>query len=122
MKHLYFLITLALLISSCASTKTTPNPVVGSWDYKVYSTPNGDTAGTLVVTEVNGELSASFNNVDYGNSEVMKLVIEEGILRGSIFVADMYMDIHLTFDQDSFSGTVGSLDVGVFEMDGKKSQ
>ena len=120
MKSLYAFFTLALIISGCASTKSTPNPIIGSWDYTVYSTPNGDTNGTLVISEVKGEYNASFNNVEYGNGDVSKLVIEDGVLKGTVFVADMYLDLDLKFNAESFAGTIGAYDIGVFDIDGKK--
>ena len=60
MKNLFYLILIASLLSSCATTKTTNKvpAVIGNWDYAISGTPQGDFKGIMTVTEVDEVLTA----------------------------------------------------------------
>lgn len=59
MKNLLYIFVGLLLLSSCASTKTSkaPSPA-GKWDYTITGTPEGDFSGVLTISEVDKTYSA----------------------------------------------------------------
>jgi len=60
MKHLFYFMLGALLLTSCATTKTTskvPSPI-GDWDYAITGTPEGNFSGVLTITEINNVYTA----------------------------------------------------------------
>jgi len=57
MKTSFLMLCFCLLVASCASV--TP---VGSWDYTVTGTPNGDYAGILTVTKTKKQYAATLNS------------------------------------------------------------
>ena len=57
MKILLIPFTCCLLLAGCASV--TP---VGTWDYSVTGTPQGDYAGTMIVTQNKKEFAAILNS------------------------------------------------------------
>ncbi len=59
MKNLFYIFVGLLLLSSCASTKTSKAPSPnGTWDYTITGTPEGDFSGVLTISEVDKTLSA----------------------------------------------------------------
>ena len=48
--------SLCILLASCASTRLMQVPV-GSWDYSITGTPNGNYSGVLIITLVDGKYS-----------------------------------------------------------------
>lgn len=59
MKNLLYIFVGLLLLSSCASTKTSKAPSPnGTWDYTITGTPEGDFSGVLTISEVDKTLSA----------------------------------------------------------------
>jgi uncharacterized protein YceK len=57
MKNYFILFLSGLLLSGCASISP-----VGSWDYSVTGTPQGDYTGTMTVTKKNKEYGAVLNS------------------------------------------------------------
>jgi len=57
MKRFFLMLFFCLLLARCASV--TP---VGSWDYTITGTPNGDYAGTLIVTKIKKQYAATLNS------------------------------------------------------------
>lgn len=57
------LLFIALIISSCATTKTAkaPSPA-GNWDYTISGTPEGDFVGVMTIAEIDKALSAKLNS------------------------------------------------------------
>ena len=56
MKRSFLILCFCLFLAGCASI--TP---VGSWDYTVTGTPNGDYAGTLIITKIEKQYAATLN-------------------------------------------------------------
>jgi hypothetical protein len=57
MKRSFLLFCFCLFLASCASVSP-----VGSWNYTVTGTPNGDYAGTLIVTKIKKQYAATLNS------------------------------------------------------------
>ena len=57
MKRLNLMLFFCLTLAGCASV--TP---VGSWDYTVTGTPNGDYAGTMIITKIKKQYAATLNS------------------------------------------------------------
>ena len=56
MKRIIFLCAFGLLVTSCA-----PGPV-GTWNYSVTGTPQGDYAGVMTISKINKGYSATLNS------------------------------------------------------------
>ena len=64
MKHLLYFMLFALVLSSCASTKSTstaPSPA-GNWDYAITGTPEGNFSGVLIIEQINDTYTAKMTN------------------------------------------------------------
>ena len=108
MKKLNSLLALAILIilASCASNKNAWTPV-GNWDYTVSDTPNGDSFGTLVLTEEAGAYVGKFRSPEYGDADITDFALNEvNVLSGKFFMAGMDFGISGTFEGNTFTGTV----------------
>lgn len=64
MKRILYLMLSALLLSSCATTKSTsrtPSPH-GNWDYTITGTPEGNFSGVLIITQINDTYTAKITS------------------------------------------------------------
>ncbi len=57
MKRSFLMLCFCLSLAGCASVSP-----VGSWDYTVTGTPNGDYAGTMIVTKNKKVFAATLNS------------------------------------------------------------
>lgn len=62
MKTIYSLLLL-ILVAACASSKLAIVPV-GTWDYSIKGTPNGDYSGDCIVTMAEGKYSVTIKTKD----------------------------------------------------------
>ncbi|MBL7859123.1 MAG: hypothetical protein JNM57_15630 [Cyclobacteriaceae bacterium] len=67
MKNVFAFLTILVVAASCASTVKTktaaapaPSPV-GSWDYSITGTPEGDFVGVITITEQEKKYAATMN-------------------------------------------------------------
>lgn len=72
MKNLLF-VFVALIITSCASTKTSKVVITpaGNWDYTITGTPEGDVNGVMTIVSENNQytakMTASGNEITISN-------------------------------------------------------
>ncbi len=94
-----------LMIYGCASSKVAKNSPVGSWDYTVRSTPNGDVSGTLNIEkdgdEYTGNLTSNAGTIDLNN-----VTIEDNKLSSSFNYQGTPLQLTGTFSGDDFTGSV----------------
>ena len=63
MKKLLVSMIALVLVTSCATTKTSKVVItpVGTWDYSITGTPEGDFNGALVIASLNNAFTATMN-------------------------------------------------------------
>lgn len=99
-------LTMIVVLASCASNKNAWTPV-GTWEYTVSDTPNGDTFGTIIITEEDGSRVGKFRSPEYGDTDITDFNIDEdNLLTGKFYLAGMDMGISGTFEGETFSGTI----------------
>jgi hypothetical protein len=97
---------LVFILLSCAGTKNAWTPV-GNWDYTVSDTPNGDTFGTLIVSEEAGSYTGKLRSPEYGDAVISKFALDENnSLSGTFEMAGLELNISGTFEGDVFTGTI----------------
>ncbi len=82
MKNLLFFALCALVLSSCASTKsasTAPSPA-GNWDYSITDTPQGNFNGILVIEQVNDTYTAKLTG-DTGDLPIQKYAYDKATMK-----------------------------------------
>ena len=109
-------LTLIVVLASCASNKYVWTPV-GNWEYTVSDTPNGDTFGTMIVTEDEGVRVGKLRSPEYGDANIENFNIDENNqLTGKFSMAGMDMDIFGNFEGETFAGTIDAGYNGSFPM------
>ena len=105
-----------VFVSSCA-TKTEGWSPVGTWDYTVKDTPNGDGYGTLILTEEKGNLSGILRSPDFGDASLTNLVLDGNKLSAEMYLAGIDMSIQGTFEDNSMTGKVVAPGYGEFPLE-----
>ena len=108
------------IIAGCAGTKAVVYSPVGTWDYTVYNTPNGDSSGKLILTESEDGMTGMLSSPDLGETDLndLKYRGEEKSLNASFWLDMAGMDLLIqgTFEGDNFTGSINAGEMGVFEM------
>lgn len=119
-RNLAFLLTLVLVLSSCASTKIAKDPhapYLGNWDYAVQDLPV-DIDGTFVISKEEGVLKAQLVN-PMGELTIEDITIEEGVLKAEFDVEGNFIELEGTFEGESYNGAL-FVQGGEFPMTMKK--
>lgn len=122
MKAKIILLSLSMLflLAGCASMKNRWTPV-GTWEYLVTNTPDGDASGTLIITMSKEEYAGVLHSTNYGDAEISNFLInEEHALSGSFNMAGYDFYLKGTFDGDTFTGQVESSIAEPFPMTAKR--
>lgn len=107
MKKYLFLI--ALINVSCASTKKLALVPVGSWDYKITGTPNGDFSGVLIVTMEGDKYMATLKS-EVGELKFTQTKYDQATkkLTGSFDFDGTPIDFESTTEGDAMKGSVSA--------------
>jgi hypothetical protein len=82
MKNVHYFVFAALLLSSCASTKSTskvPSPE-GNWDYSITGTPEGDFNGVLTIAKIDDGYTAKMA-INGGELSIEKYTYNEATMK-----------------------------------------
>jgi len=106
MKKVLILVALAFVAYSCASTKKSVKAVdisLGSWDYVVSNTPEGDVTGVMTLAKVGDVYSGTLNN-SQGTTPLDNVTVTDKNLK--CFFNYMGYNIEVTglFEGDTFTG------------------
>ena len=116
MKKYFIILLVAVIGFGCAGSKVVYSPV-GSWDYVVSGTPNGDVQGIMVLTETEDVLSGKFVS-DQGDLPLENVnYTEEKQLTARFYFEGMEFSMTGTFEGETFAGTIdGGDQIGLFSM------
>ncbi|MBL7870254.1 MAG: hypothetical protein JNM78_01480 [Cyclobacteriaceae bacterium] len=84
MKRILYLMLSALLLFSCATTKSTsrtPSPH-GNWDYTITGTPEGNFSGVLIITQINDTYTAKITS-SAGDLPIEKYMYDKSTMKMS---------------------------------------
>lgn len=111
-----------LSLGGCSSSKKTASapppatptapaaPVVtsyiGTWNFTVTGTPDGDTKGEMTISQAGNVLKGIISSGDGGQSEIKDLKIVNNVLTGLFDYNGMSINMTGTFNGNSFEGKV----------------
>ncbi len=109
MKNYYFAVLLCgvIMLAGCAAKKML-DPAIGSWDYVVTGTPDGDVKGTMYIAK-EGEAYTGNLTGQAGTMKLEKITIEDGNMQSEFSFQGYTLDLKGTFEGDAFTGNI-SLD------------
>ena len=109
MKNYYFAILVfsMIILAACAAKKMV-DPAIGSWEYVVTGTPDGDVKGTMYLAKEGDSYTGNLTG-QAGTMKLDNITIEDGKLQSEFSFQGYTLDLKGTFEGDSFSGNV-SLD------------
>ncbi len=111
-----FALALIFILASCAGTKNAWTPV-GNWEYTVSDTPNGDTFGTIIITNEDGSRIGKLRSPEYGDAAINDFNIDENnTLSGKFNLAGMDMEISGNFEGETFAGSIDAGSNGSFPI------
>ena len=114
MKFGLMLVAVMLFAVGCAATDGTTSgskakaktyDPTGTWDYYV-STPDGGSAGKMVITGAPGAYVGVLQTDQFGELEMSGLDVQGTQMTANLEVMGMSADIDCSFDGDSMQGTV----------------
>jgi len=105
MKKLFPILFLLTGVLSLSMTQSINKNFVGTWDYEVTDTPNGDYKGQLVI-EKDGKSYKGKMIADGGSQELRDLKIDGESMSFKIYAEDFDCKISLTRDGDTLKGEV----------------
>ena len=107
------MITLLVAVS-CKATKKMAYTPVGSWDYKVTGTPQGDVEGTMILTKTGDSYSGTMTAMG-GSIDLDDVKIEDNKLTCTFDYQGYTLDVSGTFEGETFKGEIG-MDYNGFPM------
>jgi hypothetical protein len=106
MKKVLILVVLAFVAYSCASTKTSKKAVdiaIGSWNYVVSNTPEGDVTGVMVISK-EGDVYSGVLNTSQGSSPLENVTVTDNNLACTFNYMGYTIDITGLFAGATFTG------------------
>lgn len=118
-KILVFIIA-AFIAYGCASSKKVVDVSIGTWDYVVKGTPDGDLEGNLIIANEGG-IYTGLLNTSQGEIPLEEITIEDGNLRCTFEAAGYNMVMKGIFEGTSFEGNI-SVDYTEFPITATKRE
>ncbi len=113
------LILLSILVFGCAGSKKAVYSPVGTWEYTVIGTPNGDYPGTFILTQTEEGMKGIMKSYEYGESELESLTYttgESNEMKCMLYLSGMDLSMTGVFVGDTFSGTIDAGQNGAFPI------
>lgn len=120
MQKVFIFLIAAFIAYGCASSKKAADVSVGTWDYIVKDTPNGDVEGNFVILKEGDAYSGSLNG-DQGSIPLGDVEVEGDNLSYTFDFQGMELTVNGTIDGNSFAGNV-SVDYNDFPMTATKRE
>ena len=107
--------TIGLFIAyGCASTKKVKDVSIGTWDYTIKNTPEGDLAGNFVIAKEAESYIGSLNSTQ-GSIALEDITVEDGNLKCNFDYMGYSIMMTGLFEGEAFTGKV-SVDYNDFPM------
>ncbi len=114
LKKILFIVGVTFIAYSCASTKKAVDISIGSWDYVIKNTPDGDTQGTFIIAK-EGESYMGSLNTTQGSVALDDVTVVDKVLKCTFQYMGYTIDMTGTFEGDAFTGKC-SVDYNDFPM------
>jgi hypothetical protein len=114
MRNYVILLIAAFIAYGCAASKKAVDISVGTWDYIVTDTPNGDTKGNFTISR-EGENYVGTLSGEQGTYPLNNIKVEGNILTYSFSYQGMVLDIKGNIEGSSLTGNV-TVDYTSFPM------
>ena len=108
------------LASDCATTKKSAPGFIGSWNYTVYDTPEGDVPGEFIISQSDNGYTGKFK-VRGMTIDMQDLKIEDDKISCYMWVEGYKVNFSGQFEGNNFEGT-GSFDDNEFKFTAVKSE
>ena len=103
--YLPFLFIFLLWFSSCATSKKAAYSPVGTWNYTVQGTPNGNITGKMIIDQA-GDTYTGHIQSDMGKIPMEDLTIKGKDMTSNLVVNGSPVTVQGAFDENIFSGKV----------------
>lgn len=120
MKRAFSLLAVVLFIYGCAGTKKVTDISIGTWDYIIKDTPQGDLNGNFIIANEGDAYTGSLNS-DQGSIPLEDISVEEGNLKCSFNYQGYEIEMTGKFEGKAFDGKV-SVDYNDFPMTATKRE
>lgn len=104
----------------CTSTKKALSSYVGTWNYTVYNTPEGNITDIFRIDQVNDQLKGEFRLMGY-SLEMEDLQIADNKLTANVSVEGYKAQLTGEFTKDVFKGKA-RVDYNEFRIEATKSK
>lgn len=104
-QRIFIFLLVALVAYACASSKKVADISVGTWDYVVKNTPEGDLFLTMVI-EKNGDAYTGYLESSQGRTDLKDVKIESGNMNCNFDYAGYQVLMTGLFEGDVFNGKV----------------
>lgn len=120
MQKILIFIVAAFIAYGCASTKKVADASLGTWDYKITGTPQGDLDGNFVIEKEGDAYTGSLNG-EAGSIPLEGVTVEDGKLKCTFDFQGYEILMSGTFEGSSYTGNV-SVDYNEFPMTATKRE
>jgi hypothetical protein len=122
MKTVRFLL-MVMLVASFTSTVSAQKKVdpTGTWTYEANAAPYEYSSGDIVVTKDGKEYGAEMVLGEYYKMKAEKVVYEKNVLSFNVYIEDETIEIKLTVEKESMTGTA-SYSEGTIPITAKKKK
>ena len=119
-KHACTFVILALFAFGCASSKKVVDVSVGTWDYVIKNTPEGDMNGNFIISKADDQYTGTMNSAQ-GTIDLENVTVVDKVLKCNFDYMGYDVEMTGTFEGAAFSGNV-SVDYNAFDMTATKRE
>ena len=113
-QRIFIFLVVALVAYACASSKKVADVSIGTWDYVIKNTPEGDLNGTLVIAK-EGDAYSGYLESSQGRIDLNEVSVQEGNLNSKFDYMGYQVLMSGLFEGNMFNGKV-SVDYNDFMM------
>lgn len=103
MRRLLIFMVAACIAYACASSKKAVDISVGSWDYVIKNTPEGDMNGTFVIAKEADNYTGSLNG-GQGSTQLENITVVDKVLNCTFYYQGYLVAMTGNFEGDGFTG------------------
>jgi hypothetical protein len=119
-QKIFIFLVVAMVAYACASTKKVADISVGTWDYVIKNTPEGDLNGTLVIAK-DADNYTGYLQTSQGRMDLNDVTVEDGNLKANFDYMGYSILMTGLFEGNTFDGKV-SVDYNDFMMTATKKE
>ena len=120
MQKIFVFVIAAFIAYGCASTKKVVDISIGTWDYVITETPQGDLEGNFVIAKEGDNYTGSLNS-EQGSIPLEDVKVVESQLSATFDFQGYEVIMSGTFEGASYKGNV-SVDYNEFPMSATKRE